>query len=311
MSTNLKFTPAKRLGIKIRLAISGPSGSGKTLGALRVARGLSGPAGKIAVIDTEHQSASLYADITPFDTLTLTRPYSIRDFIDAVRAAEAAGYSVLVIDSLSHAWEAVLEYKESLDRRGGNQYTNWGPAGELWREMIEAVLSVNLHVIATMRSKIEYVVEDVAGKKTPKKVGLAPVVRDGTEYEFTLCWDLDHQHNAISTKDRTKLYDQRIVELTEERGRELLAWTNSQPVELPMSEPEAPAAVEQHPDPLDDWLAINSEKVNAYLLRIGWTKEGETWRSLDKHKREIIRRKRGTFAAAAGIEAPKEREEEK
>ncbi|MBE7504312.1 MAG: AAA family ATPase [Verrucomicrobiales bacterium] len=129
------------------------------------------------------------------------------------------------MDTLSHAWEAVLEYKDALDRRGGSGFSNWAAAGEKWRAVISALLNSKLHVIACLRSKTDYVLEpNDKGKLVPKKVGLAPITRDGTEYEFTLVWDLDGSHRAMASKDRTRLFDTKTIELTEGEGRLLAEW---------------------------------------------------------------------------------------
>ena len=219
------FTKAARQSAKLKLAITGPSGSGKTTAALRCARGLVGPRGKIAVIDTENRSASLYSDITDFDVLNLEAPFEHGKFSDSIKAAESHGYNAVVIDSASHLWEAILAYKDKLDRRGGNSYTNWSEAGGKFKEVIDCLLAANLHVISCMRSKMEHTMEkDDKGRTTIRKVGMAPVMRDGIEYEFTLVLDLDMQHQAASSKDRTRMFDGKIIEITETVGAQLAAW---------------------------------------------------------------------------------------
>ena len=120
----MKFTKATRNGSYIKLALTGPSGSGKTYSLLKLARGLVGPVGKIAVIDTENNSARLYADLTDFDHCDLSS-HKYTEFISAVKEAEQAGYDCVIIDSLSHLWQSILEEKSNIDRKGGNCYTNW------------------------------------------------------------------------------------------------------------------------------------------------------------------------------------------
>lgn len=211
------FKKASRKRVKLKSAISGPPGSGKTTSALRMARGLVGPNGKIALIDTENGSASLYSDRFDFDVCEISPPFDHHKFIEAIMQAVDDGYSVIIIDSASHFWEGILDYKDKLDRRGGNGYTNWNEAGRQFKGILNAVLQSDAHVICCLRSKIDYVIEpDSKGKSVPRKVGLAPIMRDGVEYEFTTVFDVDLAHNAATSKDRTGLFTDRIFQITEE-----------------------------------------------------------------------------------------------
>jgi energy-coupling factor transporter ATP-binding protein EcfA2 len=269
----LTFTPAKKDTVSLKLAVTGPSGSGKTTAALRLARGLVGPQGRIGVIDTEHRSASLYADQHTFEALNLDPPYDAPTFAEAIKSAEAQGFDALIVDTLSHAWEAVLEYKDALDRRGGSGFSNWAAAGEKWRAVISALLNSKLHVIACLRSKTDYVLEpNEKGKMVPKKVGLAPITRDGTEYEFTLVWDLDASHRAMASKDRTRLFDSKTVELTEVEGRLLAEWLKgavaSPGIPDKKSEP-APAAPASAPVPAQGITPETLAKLERYWIGLG------------------------------------------
>lgn len=256
------FTKAARQSAKLKLAITGPSGSGKTTAALRCARGLVGESGKIAVIDTENRSASLYSDITDFDVLNLETPLKHSKFAEAIQAADSNSYDCVIIDSASHLWEAILEYKAKLDKRpGGNSYTNWNEAGSKFKEVIACLLGANLHVISCLRSKMEYILQENAkGKMAPQKVGMAPIMRDGIEYEFTVVLDLEMDHLAKSSKDRTRMFDGETLEITEEIGEQLSKWlegaevaatpkidqpTNSQTETNPNRGKEARAKIDQ------------------------------------------------------------------
>jgi energy-coupling factor transporter ATP-binding protein EcfA2 len=221
----MAFQKASKKEIFLKIAITGASGSGKTTGALRVARGLVGPTGKIALIDTENRSASLYADRHDFDVQNLEPPYIPRDFAGAIRDAEKAGYDALIVDSYSHVWEAVLSLKDAMDKKGGNGYTNWAEAGKEWKVVMDASLQSKMHIIACLRAKTEYVLEENdKGKKVPRKIGMAPIARDGSEFEFTSVFDLDFSHSASTSKDRTGLFDGRFFELTEDIGQKLRVW---------------------------------------------------------------------------------------
>ena len=224
MTPNL-FQKAQRQRVKLKLAITGPAGSGKTTAALKLARGLTN-SGRIAVIDTENRSASLYADLFEFDVMDLQPPFEDRKFSEGIQAAVEAGYDAVIIDSGSHFWEAVLDYKDKLDKRGGNSFTNWSEATRRFRGVLDAVLQSPIHVIVCLRSKMDHVLEkdEKSGRQVVKKVGMAPVMRDGVEYEFTVVLDLDMSHQAVSSKDRTRLFDGRIFEITEATGRILRDW---------------------------------------------------------------------------------------
>ncbi|HDS1729146.1 ATP-binding protein [Pseudomonas putida] len=219
------FKKAERKQAKLRLALAGPSGSGKTFSALLMAKGLGG---RIAVIDTEHGSASLYADIADFDVLELHAPYSPERYAEAITAAEQAGYGVLIIDSYSHEWTGsggCLESNEKLAHQKfkGNTWAAWNETTPRHRKLTDKILTSPLHIICTMRSKTETVQGE--GKKVIK-LGMKSEQRDGTDYEFTVVLDITHDgHAAIASKDRTKLFDQPEV-ISEETGRRLLAWLN-------------------------------------------------------------------------------------
>lgn len=270
------FKKATREKVFLKLAITGPSGSGKTYSALRLARGLVGPTGKIALIDTENRSASLYADRFDFDTLEIAPPFDNEKFVDGVTAAVEAKYGAIVIDSASHFWEGILDYKDKLDQRGGNSYTNWKIAGEKFGGVIKAVLQSPTHVICCMRSKMDYVQEkDDRGKTQIKKVGLAPIMRDGIEYEFTTVFDVALNHQAAVSKDRSGLFVDKIFQITEETGAQLEAWRLSGGESMLTT--QLTAAIGAH-----------EPKANAFLVTLGWIKDGQTYRDLSVTNAEKV-----------------------
>jgi len=250
MTPNL-FQKAQRQRVKLKLAITGPAGSGKTTAALKLARGLT-QNGRIAVIDTENRSASLYADLFEFDVLDLQPPFEDRKFSEGIHAAVEAGYDAVIIDSGSHFWEAVLDYKDKLDKRGGNSFTNWNEATRRFRGVLDAVLQSPIHVIVCLRSKMDHVLEkdEKSGRQVVKKVGMAPVMRDGVEYEFTVVLDLDMSHQAVSSKDRTRLFDGRIFEITEGTGCSLRDWLEGGGVTPATPKATEPAAKPVEPVPV-------------------------------------------------------------
>jgi hypothetical protein len=222
----MAFTKAVRKKARLRLALTGPSGAGKTMSALRLAKGMGG---RIALIDTEHGSASLYADVADFDTLELAAPFSPESYIDAIKAAEASGYDVLIIDSITHEWNGkggILEIHERECSVTKNSYTAWAKVTPRHNAFIEAILQARLHVIVTMRSKQDFVlVEGKNGKQVPQKVGLAPIQRDGFEYEMTTVLDVGIDGNlAVGSKDRTRLFLREPMVVSEQHGKQLMQW---------------------------------------------------------------------------------------
>lgn len=221
------FKKATKAQAKLRAAVFGPSGAGKTFTSLRVATGLAGDGGRIAVIDTERGSASKYADRFSFDVLEL-EDQSIDGYVAAIREAGAAGYTVLVIDSLSHGWQTLLEEIEKLAKAKyrGNTWSAWSEGTPLQRRLVQAILAYPGHVLATMRSKTEWTtVDDGRGKKSPQRVGLAPEQGKGVEYEFDLLVEISTEHIANVIKDRTGKFQDKLLEKPGEQfGRELAAW---------------------------------------------------------------------------------------
>ncbi len=209
-----RFKPATREKLRLRMALDGPSGAGKTYTALRIAFALGV---RVAVIDSEAGSAKKYqgdatnGDPWQFDVAELTT-FSPTEYTSAIEEAGRAGYDVVVIDSLSHAWEGKDGALEIVNKKGGNSYTAWGDVTPMHRRMIEAMLRSPCHVIATMRSKQDYVLEsDSKGKMVPRKIGMAPVQRQGMEYEFDLYGSLDWSHIMTVTKSRCSAVDGMIV----------------------------------------------------------------------------------------------------
>ena len=223
------FRKAERRKAKLRLAITGPAGSGKTYGALLVAQGLGG---KIAMIDTENGSGDLYSAVCDYDILNINAPFDPRKYIQSIHDAENEGYDALIIDSLSHCWISeggLLDIKEQLAASGKyNSFSAWSKVTPLQNKLIEAMLTSKCHIIATMRSRTDYVqVVNDKGRTEIRKVGLAPVQRDGMDYEFSLVFDLNNEHTVTVSKDRTSLFDGQSFTLSPEIGSKLLDWLNS------------------------------------------------------------------------------------
>jgi hypothetical protein len=226
------FRKAERKQSKLRLALCGPAGSGKSYSALQIAKGLTKNNGKIAVIDTENGSSELYSHIANYDVATLTPPYTPQRYIDLIKTAEKSGYSTLIIDSLSHAWQGsggVLEMHEKATKGKTNSFAAWGVVTPHHNALIEAIQCSPIHIIATMRTKTAYEVATENGRTKVNKLGLAPVQRDGMDYEFTVVFDLlSDSHTAQASKDRTGIFgNQQQFQPSENTGKKLLQWLES------------------------------------------------------------------------------------
>jgi hypothetical protein len=226
MTSNLVFTKAVRTATKIKMAITGPSGSGKTYSALSIAKGITD---KIALLDTEAASASLYSDIFNFDTITLSAPFEPKRFIEIIKAAEKAGYELLIIDSLSHSWSGeggALQKKEQLDARSGRQnaFTNWASVKKEQNELKEAILQSKMHIIVTLRAKQEHALTSDGNKNKVEKLGMAPIAEPGLEYEYSILFELAMNHEAVAGKDRTGLFDGQIFKPTPQIGEKIKNW---------------------------------------------------------------------------------------
>lgn len=204
MTAPMKFTRAVRTAVKAKVLVTGPSGSGKTLGALRFAESLI-PGARIAVLDSENDRASYYADAVTFDVVSLpdSEPGT---YIKGLRMAVQAGYDIVIVDSLSHAWNDILDRKDEYDRKQTkpNSYMSWKLFGTEWEAFIREILDTPVHVIATARSKQAYEQTDDGGKKKVTKLGMAPQIREGTEYEFAFHFDLNAAHAVDVKKDNSR-----------------------------------------------------------------------------------------------------------
>lgn len=220
------FKKAIKRDAKLRLALCGPAGSGKTFSLLALATGLGGP---IAYVDTEHGSASKYAhtdkcgapdhceDSSHFD-FDVIEPSSFdpRELVKFIDEAAKAGYKSICIDSLSHYWMGPGGELDLVDASAkkvqGNSFAAWKTVTPFHNALVDKMLSAPLHVMVAMRTKTEWVIEkDDRGKSVPRKLGMAPVMRDGVEYEFDVCGDLDQENNLMVTKSRCSALAGKVI----------------------------------------------------------------------------------------------------
>lgn len=226
--SDLQLVQAAREKVKIRLSIASPTGFGKTYSALKIAYGITGDWKKIAVIDTENDSASLYSDLGPFWKIRLAPPFSSHRYIEAIQLCEANGIKVIIIDSVTHVWKGqggLLEYNDSL----GGKFSDWAKTTPLYQKWLDSILQSKCHVICTARKKQAYTVKNEGGRQKVEKVGLEDQIRDGFDYEMTIAFELiNDQHLATPAKDRTRLFvGKPEFVISEETGRQIKAWCES------------------------------------------------------------------------------------
>lgn len=254
----LQLKKAQRSKAYLKLGMSSPSGGGKTLGALLIAYGLMKEKypqesdafrwGKIAVIDTENGSGELYVNkeiakanivVGEYNAITLPPPFEAEKYTQAIELCQESGMEVCIIDSTTHLWSGqggLLEQQSNVAKRTGNSYTAWRDITPQHNRFVETMLQTPMHIIATMRSKQEYVQEkdEKTGRSTVRKLGLEPEQRKGMEYEFTTFFEINAEHEAFGSKDRTSLFDQKTFIITPKVGQELMKWleggTTSEPV---------------------------------------------------------------------------------
>lgn len=256
----LEIKKAQRSQTKMRLLLSWASGSGKTYSALRLGKGLCwGDMSKVCVIDTEHNSASLYSDLWDYSVLQLDPDNCTTDMLcEAFDMIEKSWFEVIVWDSSTHFWNFCLEQNDKFTKQNyGNSFTSWRQTNKYYVKMINKMLSSNCHVIATARSKSDYVIETNDKWKTSiKKVWLKAEARWWFDFEFTVCLDINEMHMVDKVaKDRTWLFVWREepFQITEATGKEILDWCNTWAI--PESEPQLkvePQPVNQSLPPIDN-----------------------------------------------------------
>ena len=224
----LQLKKATRKKVKLRLNLSAPSGAGKTYGALLLAKGLVGSWDKIAVIDTENGSASLYEHLGDFNVIDLAPPFSPERYMDAIDACVSGGMEAIIIDSSSHEWSGpggCLEINEKLAqaRYRGNTWSAWNETTPRHDAFVQKVLHCDSHIITCTRSKMETIMGE---DKKIKKVGMKDIQRDGWEYELTVSLSIDRDtHMTVASKDRTELFEgKEPFKITEQTGVMIKDW---------------------------------------------------------------------------------------
>lgn len=223
------YRKAERRKAKLRLAITGPAGSGKTYSALLIAFGIGG---KTALLDTENGSGDLYSALGDYDICSISAPFTVQKYIDAIKSAEQAGYDILILDSISAEWAGsggLLNLHTQLTSSSkANSFAAWGQVTPKHNAFIDTIINSRLHIICTIRSKTEYAqIQNERGKTEIRKMGLGLVQREGIDYEFTTVFDLNFNHEVTVSKDRTSIFDGQVFTITQETGKLLKDWLDS------------------------------------------------------------------------------------
>lgn len=225
----MKLQIAKRHQVKLRLGLSGASGFGKTYSALLLAYGITGDWSKVAIIDTENGSASLYSHLGGYNVLTLTEPYTPERYIQAIEACELSNIEVIIIDSITHEWSGkggCLEIHESL----GGRFQDWSRVSPRHQSFIDKILNSNCHIITSVRRKVDYSMDsDSNGKSKVIKHGTKEITREGFEYELTANFEIiNDKHLCKASKDRTGLFSESPeFIISTQTGKKLIEWCNS------------------------------------------------------------------------------------
>lgn len=230
--SSFSFQPAKRHGVGLFVGVAGGTGSGKTFSALRIARGIAGPNGKIAAIDTEARRMSHYADRFKFDVADLAPPFRPHRFAEAAEAAEKAGYAVLVIDSMTHEWAGeggVLSWHDEL--KGDDERQNmraWIKPKTEHKAMIGSFLQRRIPIVLCFRAEEKV---KVAANGRPEPQGWMPIGDPRFMFELTTMLTLSNEApGLVSYKLPRKIQEQHLAmfpdgkPITEQAGEQLAAW---------------------------------------------------------------------------------------
>jgi hypothetical protein len=252
------------------MLITSPTGFGKTMSSLLLAYGITNDWSKICVIDTENDSAQLYSHLGPYNVITMKAPYTVDDFVKAMKICADAGIEVVISDSVTHYWDEVKAYVDRL----GSGFQNWAKGTPVWSRLVNTILQSPMHVICTARKKQAYDMVKKDGKTVVEKKGLESQIRDGFDYEMTLVFDLiNDQHLAQTSKDRTGLFMNSMeFVINEKTGEAIKNWCESgaEVLEEPTEQP-AQSAPPMQAAPVKPILT--DKGLTASLQRI---KKGET-----------------------------------
>jgi len=234
---------ATEIQSKARIGLAGPAGSGKTWTGLLLATELAQGA-PIIVIDSENRSSAKYAKDFLFKVLPLKAPYSPAQYVAAIKFAELQQPGVIFVDGISQAWAGEGGALEMADqaaaRYQNNKFAGWRDVTPEHNKLVDSLVHCQTHLIISLRTKTEYIlVDNGKGKTKPEKVGMAPIQREGMDYEMDIVLEMTIKHQALVSKTRMHSIDSKIYDPpTAELGKEILAWLSSGEI--------APETIEEH-----------------------------------------------------------------
>lgn len=227
----MEFKDASRKDVRVKMALASGAGGGKTFGALEIMLGLfAGDLSKVGVLQTEAGRAQCYLKKGPFKVLEMSPPFSPEKFIQGIEAAEAAGLKGLIIDSISDEWAGLggaLDMHQDVSEVTKNSFTAWKKVTPKHEAVFNKILSSPIHIICTVKKKIDYVMEPgTNGKVQPKRVGVKDIQREGSEYRWMIQFDLDQETNlATVAKDNTGLFQGKpAFKITADTGKIIRDW---------------------------------------------------------------------------------------
>lgn len=265
------FRPAKRESIPLLLGLAGGTGSGKTWSALELANGIA-QGSRFAVVDSENGRAKHYADIFEFDHAEIHAPFRPQTYIDALQAADEAGYPVVVVDSASHEWYGdggCLDWHDEIE--GGDpkkKLTAWIEPKRAHKAMVTRLLQFNAHIILCFRAepKVEAVRKDGHLEIVPKASltgldGWIPIAEKNLPFELTasflLMADKPGVPRPIKLPEQLKPLIPVGEPLSAKSGQALAEWAAGG--EKPKQRPADTAAAEQELLALSDRLGKRAE----------------------------------------------------
>lgn len=219
---------AKKSEVFLKLGVTGPSGSGKTYTSLLLAKGMLGSLNEVVVIDTENQSANLYADLGDYSVFDFQPPFHPQKYAKAIQHCVKENFKLIIIDSASHEWDGAGGCLEIHQRMGG-KFQDWAKVTPMHKEFLDAILQVKSHVIVTMRKKQDYAMVEKNGRMQVEKMGLKEVQREGFEYDLSVNFELNMEHFAVASKDRTGLFSTQLpFKIGVETGEKLIKWNKNE-----------------------------------------------------------------------------------
>ena len=286
------FAPAVRESVTLLIALAGASGSGKTYSALRLAKGMA-PTGKIAFIDTEARRGLHYADEFEFLHSDMRPPFRPAAFIEGIRAAEAAGAEVVIIDSFSHEYDGqggIMDWADELEASGTKSPGNWKVPKGAHKKLMNALLQCRASIIFCLRADEKIRIARENGKTVVEPLGWMPICEKRFMFEMTASFTLTPDRPGIPHFDlphklqrqhRGMFTDTKPID--EESGRALATWARggtAAPVHQPAgaADTDIPTAADYHHQwsvrmmnatKIDDLASWNADKALHKL--IGWT----------------------------------------